>query len=42
MLERGKMERGVFKVVDTESLLPAEHLLRKCGNGRGIKSLLYN
>ena len=29
MLERGKMERGIFEIVDTESLVPAEHLLRK-------------
>lgn len=29
MLERGKVERGVFEIVDTESLVPAEHLLRK-------------
>ena len=29
MLERGKMERGVFEIVDTESLVPEEHLLRK-------------
>ena len=29
MLERGKMERGIFEIVDTESLAPAEHLLRK-------------
>ena len=29
MLERGKMERGVFEMVDTESLVPKEHLLRK-------------
>ena len=29
MLERGKMERGVYEIVDTESLVPAEHLLRK-------------
>jgi len=28
MLERGKMERGVFEIVDTESLVPANHLLR--------------
>ena len=28
MLERGKMERGVFEIVDTESLVPADHLLR--------------
>lgn len=24
-----KMERGVFEIVDTESLVPANHLLRK-------------
>ncbi len=29
MLERGKMERGVVELVDTESLVPQEHLLRK-------------
>ena len=29
MLERGKMERGVYEIVDTESLVPTEHLLRK-------------
>ena len=29
MLERGKMERGIFEMVDTESLVPTEHLLRK-------------
>jgi transposase len=29
MLERGKMERGIFEIVDTESLVPSEHLLRK-------------
>ena len=29
MLECGKMERGVFEIVDTESLVPANHLLRK-------------
>ena len=28
MLERGKMERGVFEIIDTESLMPQEHLLR--------------
>ena len=28
MLERGKMERGVYEIVDTESLVPTEHLLR--------------
>jgi len=29
MLERGKTERGIYEIVDTESLVPAEHLLRK-------------
>ena len=29
MLERGNMECGVFELVDTESLVPPEHLLRK-------------
>ena len=29
MLERGKMERGVLEIVDTESLVPKDHLLRK-------------
>lgn len=29
MLERGKMERGVVEIVDTESLVPEEHPLRK-------------
>lgn len=29
MLERGKMERGVLEIVDTESLVPQNHLLRK-------------
>ena len=29
MLERGKLDRGVVEIVDTESLVPAEHLLRK-------------
>ena len=29
MLERGKMERVIFEIVDTESLVPDEHLLRK-------------
>lgn len=29
MLERGKMERGIFEIVDTESLVPGSHLLRK-------------
>ena len=29
MLERGKNERGVIEIVDTESLVSAEHLLRQ-------------
>jgi transposase len=29
MLERGKLDRGVVEIVDTESLVPQEHLLRK-------------
>ena len=29
MLKRGKMDRGVLEIVDTESLVPSEHLLRK-------------
>ncbi len=29
MLERNKMERGIFEIVDTESLVPVDHLLRK-------------
>ena len=29
MMERGKMERGVVEIVDTESLVPQGHLLRK-------------
>ena len=29
MLERGKLDPGVVEIVDTESLVPAEHLLRK-------------
>ena len=29
MLERGKMERGIVELVDTESLVPEDHLLRK-------------
>ena len=29
MLEQGKPDRGVVEIVDTESLIPAEHLLRK-------------
>ncbi|MPM16451.1 IS1182 family transposase ISBpu1 [bioreactor metagenome] len=29
MLERGKMERGIIEIVDTESLVPQNHLLRK-------------
>ena len=29
MLERGKDERGVIEMVDAESLVPAEHVLRQ-------------
>ena len=29
MLERGKMDRGILEIVDTESLVPKDHLLRK-------------
>ena len=29
MLERGKNERGVIEIVDTESLVPPDHMLRK-------------
>lgn len=29
MLEQGKMDRGVVEIVNTESLVSAEHLLRK-------------
>ena len=29
MLERGKNERGVIEIVDLESLVPAEHMLRQ-------------
>ncbi len=29
MLERGKMDRGVVEIIDTESLVPKGHLLRK-------------
>lgn len=29
MLKRGKLDRGIVELVDTESLVPSEHLLRK-------------
>ena len=29
MLERGKLDRGILEIVDTESLVPEGHLLRK-------------
>ena len=29
MLERGKMDRNKIEFVDTEGLVPADHLLRK-------------
>ena len=31
MLQSRKTERGVFEIVDTESLAPKEHLLHKIG-----------
>ena len=33
MLERGKMERGVVELVDTESLVPEGHLLWEVDRG---------
>jgi transposase len=39
MLERGKNERGVIEMVDTESLVPAEHLLRKVDAAVDFKKL---
>ena len=39
MLERGKMERGIFEIVDTESLVPAEHLLRKIDAAVGFNKI---
>ena len=48
MMEKGKMERGVVEVVDTESLVPQEHLLRKVDRvvfrihtRRGTAAFLY-
>lgn len=29
MLKRGKLDRGIVEMVDTESLVPEHHLLRK-------------
>ena len=29
MLKRGKLDRGVVEIVDTESLVPQNHLMRK-------------
>ena len=29
MLGRGKLDRGIVEIVDTESLVPKDHLLRK-------------
>lgn len=42
MLERGKLDRGVVEIVDTEMLVPQDHLLRKIDaavdfNRRGLK-----
>lgn len=39
MLTRGKMDRGVFEIVDTESLVPKEHLLRKIDAAVGWEQL---
>ena len=33
MLERGKLDRGVLEIVDTESLVAEGHLLRKIDAG---------
>ena len=42
MLERGKMDRGVLEIVDTESLVPSEHLLRKIDAGGGFQPAVRN
>ena len=39
MLERGKNERGVIEIVDTESLVPREHLLRQVEEALDFKKL---
>ncbi len=40
MMEKGKMERGVVELVDTESLVPQEHLLRKVDRAVEFRKLL--
>lgn len=39
MLERGKMDRNVIELVGIESLVPAEHLLRKIDKAVDFKHL---
>lgn len=39
MLERGKMERGMVELVDTERLAPEEHRLRKVDKAVGFREL---
>ena len=39
MMEKGKMERGVVELVDTESLVPPEHLLRKVDKAVDFRKL---
>ena len=36
---KGKMERGVVELVDTESLVPQEHLLRKVDKAVDFRKL---
>ena len=39
MMEKGKMKRGVVELVDTESLVPQEHLLRKADRAVDFRKL---
>ncbi len=39
MMEKGKMERGVVELVDTENLVPQEHLLRKVDRAVDFRKL---
>lgn len=39
MLERGKLDRGIIEIVDTESLVPKEHLLHKIDAAVDFKQL---
>ena len=39
MLKRGKMDRGVVEIVDTESLVPKDHLLRKVDAAVGFNRI---